>query len=93
MGYYDGVELITFPFQQENDMAAYPALRRSLADILRHNHDKMVAETLELFGLPEGDFTAEELRSLQAFDSDPMVNILVAAIERRQHEKRAKAST
>ena len=74
-------------------MATYPALRRSLADVLRHNHDKMVAETLELFGLPEGDFTAAELKSLQVFDSDPMVDILVAAIERRMNEKRLKSST
>ena len=72
-------------------MAKYPAHRRSLADVLRHNHDKMVSETLELYGLREGDFTAAELKSLQAFDPDPKVDVLVAAIERRQHEKRAKA--
>ena len=73
-------------------MSSHETIRKCFADALRHGHDKMVAETVELFGFQEGDFTAGEHKSLLAFDPDPKVDVLLAAIERRLNQKRAKAA-
>ena len=69
-------------------MAAYPHIRKCFADVLQHGHDKMVADTLELLGFQEGDFTAEEQAALRAFDLDPKVDVLMAAAQRRLGRKR-----
>lgn len=72
-------------------MATYPSIRKCFADVLQHGHNKMISEVLELFNFQSGDFTAEEHKSLQAFDPAPMVDVLLAALERRLNEKRANA--
>ncbi|HET6574548.1 MAG TPA: hypothetical protein VFG68_13150 [Fimbriiglobus sp.] len=73
-------------------MATYPYIRKCYTVVLEYGHKKMLEEALTLLGFEEGDFTPEERKVIQAFDANPIVDVLVVAVGRKLGAKKPNAT-